>query len=93
MGVGVAIGGEVSISGAGAIDALEGTAVTFGGSYSGGTPISIGGDVNFPNELENTSISFSVCGSLGTPFEIHEFITETFVDEVIAFGGTIHMEY
>ena len=51
------------------------------------------GTLDFHMNLKTLRFLFFVCGSVGTPFEIHEFITETFVDEVIAFGGTIHMEY
>jgi RHS repeat-associated protein len=59
---------------------LRGIAGTVGGSV--GSPISVGGEVNIPQG--DASPSYTISGGFGvgpTPFEIHGFITNTFIQE------------
>ena len=90
IGAGGSVTGTVSISGAGAVDALAGTATTIGGS--GGEGVVIGGDVNIPTDItqiENGSASFSIGFGVGTPAEMHTYVTQTFIQQVIGNGGTV----
>lgn len=91
VGAGGSVSGTLTISGADAINALAGTAMTVG--ESGGEGISIGGETNIPTDIsaiKNSSASFSIGFSAGTPAEKHTFVTHTFVGQIIQFGGTIN---
>ena len=91
IGAGGSITGSITISGAGAISALEGTAITIGGS--GGEGIVIGGEANIPtdiSQIENSSGTFSIGVGIGTPAEMHTFITYTFIQQIIGCGGCVN---
>ena len=90
VGAGGSVTGTLSISGAGAVDALAGTAIVIGGS--GGEGVVIGGDVNIPTDItqiENSSASFSIGFGAGTPAEMHTYVTQTFIQQIIGNGGTV----
>jgi RHS repeat-associated protein len=83
------ISGTVAISPANAVTALEGTALNIGASVGEG--VTIGGDVNIPldMQLQNTSVAFSIGFGLGFPVEEHNFVNNTFIQQIIANGGTV----
>ena len=90
ISAGGSVSGTMTISGAGAVDALAGTATTVGGS--GGEGLVIGGESNIPanvSPIENSSASFSIGIGAGVPAEMHTFITQTFVQQIIGNSGSV----
>lgn len=48
--------------------------------------------MNIPTDitqLENASASFSIGFGAGTPAEMHNYVTQTFIQQVIGNGGTV----
>ena len=87
FGAGASISGELSISNAASIEALAGTALSVGASFGEGP--SIGGEITTSPSSDIQSATFTIGFGLGTPAEIHTFITETFVQEITTNGGIV----
>jgi RHS repeat-associated protein len=90
VGAGGSVTGTLSATGAGTVGALAGTAMAVGGSFGIGP--TIGGEAIIPTDLSNlgnTGGSFSIgFGGGPIPGELHTFVVQTFVQQIIQWGGS-----
>ena len=91
-GAEASVNGTLSITPEKSVDALSGTAGTIGASM--GEFVSIGGEVVIPDgaqgQFGEMGASFSIGFSLGTPAEMHGFVYETFVWQIVKYGGQVN---